>query len=120
MQVILLLGYGPDAPPKKLFLLKNSKETILPSFSWKPVILFLLWTSAWSIYIMVLCGISVRQTGGLQDMFKRYLILFQLPALVKVYKKQFFIIEFLLFVSLLKPYSLLLHQSHQLIDARES
>ncbi|XP_057525385.1 uncharacterized protein LOC130804800 [Amaranthus tricolor] len=69
--VILLLGYGPDAPPKKLFLLKNSKETILPSFSWKPVILFLLWTSAWSIYIMVLCGISVRQTGGLQDMFKR-------------------------------------------------
>ncbi|KNA06763.1 hypothetical protein SOVF_178000 [Spinacia oleracea] len=87
--VILLLGYGPDAPPKKLFLQKISRETAkdssdsslqhvkpitgsaLPSFSWRPVILFLLWASAWSIYILVLCGISVRQNGGLQEMFKR-------------------------------------------------
>lgn len=87
--VILLLGYGPDAPPKKLLLQKNSKEaakipsdsslqhvkpnngSAIPSFSWRPVILFLLWASAWSIYILVLCGISVRQSGGLQDMFKR-------------------------------------------------
>ncbi|XP_010676542.2 uncharacterized protein LOC104892336 isoform X1 [Beta vulgaris subsp. vulgaris] len=87
--VILLLGYGPDAPPKKLFLQKNSRETAKsssdsslqhvkpntdlasPSFLWRPVILFLLWASAWSIYIMVLCGISVRQYGGLQEMLKR-------------------------------------------------
>ncbi|XP_021735908.1 phosphatidylinositol glycan anchor biosynthesis class U protein-like [Chenopodium quinoa] len=87
--VILLLGYGPDAPPKKLFLQKISRHSAnnsgdsslqhvklksgsaLPSFTWKPVILFLLWASAWSVYILVLCGISVGLNGGLQEMFKR-------------------------------------------------
>ncbi|KAL2902364.1 Phosphatidylinositol glycan anchor biosynthesis class U protein [Bienertia sinuspersici] len=87
--VILLLGYGPDSPPKKLFLQKNSVETAdhssdsrlhhvkqgtdsaISSFSWKPIVLFILWASAWSIYILALCGISVRQNGGLQEMFKR-------------------------------------------------
>lgn len=85
----LLLGYGPDAPPKKLFLQKSSKKTMkqsidsspqhvkpksgstLPSFSWGPVIKFLLWASVWSFYVLLLCGISVRQYGGLREMFKR-------------------------------------------------
>ncbi|KAL9242841.1 hypothetical protein vseg_016800 [Gypsophila vaccaria] len=78
----LLIGYGPDAPPKKLFLQKNSNNTaensadaspgeLSHSFSWRPVLMFLLWTSAWSFYVLVLCGISVRQNGGIKEMFKR-------------------------------------------------
>ena len=88
-QLTLLLGYGPDAPPKKLFLQKSSAKTAkqsagsssqhvkpstvsaLPSFSWRPVVQFLLWATAWAFYVLVLCGISVRQSGGLREMFKR-------------------------------------------------
>ncbi|KAK9277532.1 hypothetical protein L1049_007076 [Liquidambar formosana] len=89
--VILLLGYGPDAPPRKLFLQGNSDKigdnpstdsyyqhkevTNQPAvpiiFSWKPVLHFLLWASIWSFYVLVLCGISVRKYGGLLEMFKR-------------------------------------------------
>ncbi|XP_052210044.1 uncharacterized protein LOC127813220 isoform X2 [Diospyros lotus] len=89
--VIFLLGYGPDTPPRKLFLQVNSckfgdnsssdtscqhkdltsqqLETIY--FSWKKVVYFFLWASMWAFYVLVLCGISVKQYGGLREMFKR-------------------------------------------------
>ncbi|KAM7256695.1 hypothetical protein ACFE04_012436 [Oxalis oulophora] len=82
--IILMLGYGPDAPRRKLFLenkcnedkAKTSSENQQrdnPSnveFSWKQAISFLLWASAWSAYVLVLCRISVKQYGGLKEMFK--------------------------------------------------
>ncbi|CAI0414283.1 unnamed protein product [Linum tenue] len=75
--VILLLGYGPDAPPSKLFRSKehgkvgdgkSSQEII---FSWRRVFHLLVWTSLWSVYVLVLCSISVKQHGSLQEMFQR-------------------------------------------------
>ncbi|XAR55037.1 hypothetical protein NMG60_11030412 [Bertholletia excelsa] len=89
--VILLLGYGPDAPPRKLFLQNNSckfgtasssdnssqhKEVTSQRvqsvcFSWKPVVFFFLWASVWAFYVLALCAISVKQHGGLWEMFKR-------------------------------------------------
>ncbi|KAJ0099191.1 hypothetical protein Patl1_19966 [Pistacia atlantica] len=87
--LIILLGYGPDAPPRKLFLqsrcskgrdnplsstscqqeeLNQSKSPM--TFSGKPVIHFLLWISAWSVYVLILCRLSVQQNGGLLEMFK--------------------------------------------------
>ncbi|KAJ4713001.1 Phosphatidylinositol glycan anchor biosynthesis class U protein [Melia azedarach] len=88
--LIFLLGYGPDGPPRKLFLqrrcIKDGTNPIsdnfcqqdellnqsnLPvTFSWKPVIHFLFWVSVWSVYVMVLCGMSVKQNGGMWEMFK--------------------------------------------------
>ncbi|CAN1275181.1 Phosphatidylinositol glycan anchor biosynthesis class U protein [Linum perenne] len=75
--VILLLGYGPDAPPSKLFQCKEygkagnnqSKQEII--FSWRRVLHLLVWTSLWSIYLLVLCSISVKQYGSLKEMFQR-------------------------------------------------
>ncbi|CAK7335456.1 unnamed protein product [Dovyalis caffra] len=87
--VALLLGYGPDTPPRKLFLQKGygkngdnhssdncgqqetyqSKPQVI--FSWRPVIHFLLWSSLWSSYVLVLCIISVKQHGSLWEMFQR-------------------------------------------------
>ncbi|OAY59863.1 phosphatidylinositol glycan anchor biosynthesis class U protein isoform X2 [Manihot esculenta] len=89
--VILLLGYGPDAPPRKLFLQKGycktgdknsshvhcaqeeminrSKEQII--FSRRPVVLFFFWATLWSIYVLVLCSISVKQYSSLWEMFQR-------------------------------------------------
>ncbi|KAL5080520.1 hypothetical protein RYX36_008941 [Vicia faba] len=89
--VILLFGYGPDAPPKKLFRQRKSREVqdstssdrncskdelvnekgMLKVFSWRPVVLFLFWALLWSFYVLILCGICVQQHGGLQEMFKR-------------------------------------------------
>ncbi|BAT75956.1 phosphatidylinositol glycan anchor biosynthesis class U protein-like [Vigna umbellata] len=88
--VILLLGYGPDAPPRKLFWQRNRLEVgnssssdsyseekaknqlkVANVFSWRPVVSFLLWTLLWSSYILVLCSIYVQQYGGLQELFKR-------------------------------------------------
>ncbi|WCJ29966.1 Phosphatidylinositol glycan anchor biosynthesis class U protein [Euphorbia peplus] len=65
--VILLLGYGPDSPPRKLFIEKEHHKKI----SWKPVILFLFWASIWSLYILVLCSISLKQHSSLSEMFQR-------------------------------------------------
>ncbi|CAN1332936.1 Phosphatidylinositol glycan anchor biosynthesis class U protein [Linum perenne] len=75
--VILLLGYGPDAPPSKLFQSKEhgkagnkqSKQEII--FSWRRVLHLLVWTSLWSVYLLVLCSLSVKQYGSLQEMFQR-------------------------------------------------
>ncbi|XP_059661718.1 uncharacterized protein LOC132307859 isoform X2 [Cornus florida] len=89
--MILLLGYGPDAPPRKLFLQTESfkigdnpstdghfqdKElTTQPaepaSFSWRPVVYFFLWACLWALYVLLLCGISVKKYGGLWEMFRR-------------------------------------------------
>ncbi|VFQ78771.1 unnamed protein product [Cuscuta campestris] len=88
--VILLLGYGPDAPPKKLFLqlhsvkdedlslsesntnkgLRNQRKEVT-HFSWRPVLVFLSWAFIWAAYVLGLCGIFMRDFGGLQEMFKR-------------------------------------------------
>ncbi|XP_011029199.1 PREDICTED: phosphatidylinositol glycan anchor biosynthesis class U protein isoform X1 [Populus euphratica] len=87
--VILLLGYGPDTPPRKLYLQKGygkngdnhssdncgqqetnqSKAEV--TFSWRPVIHFLFWSSLWSAYVLVLCSISVKPHGSLWEMFQR-------------------------------------------------
>ena len=91
--MILLLGYGPDTPPRKLFLQRRyvevgdnpSNDRYQPEeevgrpelpyvFSWRPVIHFLFWTSLWSVYVLVLCGVSVKQYGGLSELFKRYML----------------------------------------------
>ncbi|KAF9616903.1 hypothetical protein IFM89_032865 [Coptis chinensis] len=75
--VILLLGYGPDAPSRKLFLQKGSRTNgnkpplAGRSFSWRPVIYFLLWAAIWAVYVLFLCSISLKQYGGLSEMFKR-------------------------------------------------
>ncbi|KAL0290609.1 UNVERIFIED_CONTAM: Phosphatidylinositol glycan anchor biosynthesis class U protein [Sesamum calycinum] len=87
--VIFLLGYGLDAPPRKLFVQSNSrvgeerpvdhvelkseankplKTTI---FSWQPVIVFFLWASIWILYMLMLCAIDMKKHGGLWEMFKR-------------------------------------------------
>lgn len=92
LQVILLFGYGPDAPPRKLFRQRTNLEVddstsgdrscledelvnekrMLNVFSWRPVVLFLFWALLWSSYVLVLCCIYVQQHGGLQEMFKRF------------------------------------------------
>ncbi|KAG5039679.1 hypothetical protein JHK82_011828 [Glycine max] len=88
--VILLLGYGPDAPPRKLFCQRKNLEVgnstpsdscseeeaknqlkVANVFSWRPVVFFLFWTLLWSSYVLVLCGICVQQYGGLHELFKR-------------------------------------------------
>ncbi|PON92350.1 GPI transamidase subunit PIG-U [Trema orientale] len=89
--VVLLLGYGPETPPRKLFMQrKDGKIEDSPSshqscqegqameqqdlaniFSWRLVIKFLVWSLIWSGYVLILCGLSVKQYGGLHEMFKR-------------------------------------------------
>lgn len=90
-QIILLLGYGPDTPRKLLLMRRYGKvednsssdscqqqekvinQSDLPKvFAWRPAMLFLLWAIMWSVYVLLLCGISVKQYGGLWEMFERY------------------------------------------------
>ncbi|KAL3619328.1 hypothetical protein CASFOL_036898 [Castilleja foliolosa] len=66
--VIFLLGYGLDAPPRKLFAQTIPIKT---TFSWRRVSLFVMWASIWISYVLVLCAISMREYGGLGEMFKR-------------------------------------------------
>ncbi|KAK8527805.1 hypothetical protein V6N13_085612 [Hibiscus sabdariffa] len=74
--VIFLLGCGPDSPPRKLFLQRQQQKGVLnqaklpPGFSWGPIIHFAFWALVWSVYVLVLCGISLKQFGGLWEMFK--------------------------------------------------
>lgn len=75
-QLILLLGYGLDAPPSKVFLQKKcEKSDSQVIFSWRRPVHFLFWSLMWGIYVLVLCGISVRQYGGLWEMLRRYLLM---------------------------------------------
>ncbi|KAL0408336.1 UNVERIFIED_CONTAM: Phosphatidylinositol glycan anchor biosynthesis class U protein [Sesamum radiatum] len=87
--VIFLLGYGLDAPPRKLFVQSNprigeerpvdhvelksvtNKPLERTIFSWQPVIVFFLWASIWILYVLMLCAIDMKEHGGLSEMFKR-------------------------------------------------
>ncbi|KAK1430587.1 hypothetical protein QVD17_13437 [Tagetes erecta] len=78
--LVLLIGSGLDTPPRKLFLQltdgNDYKKTTngslhLTNFSWRRVVLFLLWASAWAFYVLVLCGISIKEYSSLGEMFKR-------------------------------------------------
>ncbi|WOL19553.1 phosphatidylinositol glycan anchor biosynthesis class U protein-like [Canna indica] len=89
--IILLLGYGLDAPPSKLFLLKNSSAVSfgassenkvksgasrptgnsIQNFSWTRVLHFMLWSFVWMCYVLFLCSISLKELGGLSEMFKK-------------------------------------------------
>ncbi|PON58357.1 hypothetical protein PanWU01x14_167490 [Parasponia andersonii] len=44
-------------------------------FSWRPVVKFFVWSIIWSGYVLVLCGLSIKQYGGLHEMFKRVSLL---------------------------------------------
>ncbi|XP_010545955.1 PREDICTED: phosphatidylinositol glycan anchor biosynthesis class U protein [Tarenaya hassleriana] len=86
--ITILLGYGLDAPPLKLFLhtqpmkdedsstsatstqSKPKRNTRIP-FLWRTVMHFVFWVMVWSLYVLVLCGLSLKQHGGLDEMFKR-------------------------------------------------
>ncbi|XP_050227312.1 uncharacterized protein LOC126676969 [Mercurialis annua] len=89
--VILLLGRGLDSPPPKLFQQKErckindnfsgglpheheekmNKPKPQISFSWRLVTLFLLWASLWSVYVLVLCSMSLKKYSNLWEMFQR-------------------------------------------------
>ncbi|PHU28275.1 hypothetical protein BC332_00368 [Capsicum chinense] len=72
--VILLLGNGPDATPKKLLLMYKKDEgssSKQKSFSWRPVGLFFVWVFIWTLYTLFMCGIFMRNYGGLSEMFSR-------------------------------------------------
>lgn len=76
-----MLGYGPDSPPRKLFFQKKFpkiKDDFQPIqeaeptyFSWRLVVYFLLWASAFASFLLFLCGISVKNYGGLWEMIQR-------------------------------------------------
>lgn len=94
-QVIFLLGYGLDAPPRKLFLPSNlqvvdeksvengvhktllNKPTETSFFCWRRVIFFFCWACIWITYVLFLCASSVREYGGLGEMFNRYKLALQ-------------------------------------------
>ncbi|XP_042025466.1 phosphatidylinositol glycan anchor biosynthesis class U protein-like isoform X2 [Salvia splendens] len=86
--VVFLLGYGLDAPPRKLFALSNlqggekrstdhaelnslNDKFSKTNFSWWRVIIFFLWASVWTSYVLIMCVISMKEYGGLGEMFKR-------------------------------------------------
>ncbi|XP_020525377.1 phosphatidylinositol glycan anchor biosynthesis class U protein-like, partial [Amborella trichopoda] len=94
--IILLLGYGLDTPPKKLFKtvekqkksdaqessmskpIKNSlcewntlQDQLVLSFSWRPIMHFMLWAGFWSLYVLGLCSVSLKGHGGLREMFNK-------------------------------------------------
>ncbi|XP_042021999.1 phosphatidylinositol glycan anchor biosynthesis class U protein-like isoform X1 [Salvia splendens] len=86
--VVFLLGYGLDAPPRKLFAQSNLKggEKISADhaelkslndkfsktyFSWRRVVTFFFWAFVWTSYVLIMCAISMKEYGGLGEMFKR-------------------------------------------------
>jgi hypothetical protein len=84
-QIILLLGYGPDAPPTKVFRIKSSSASKtdvsdndkssssrdVQQFLWKPVFHFILWMLFWTFYVLLLSSIVLNKVGGLQEMFEK-------------------------------------------------
>ncbi|KAF7007641.1 hypothetical protein CFC21_022563 [Triticum aestivum] len=103
LPVALLLGYGPDTPPTKVFLQKGlsaSKIDMLDNgkgtnqkgfgqFSWKPILHFILWVFIWSCYVLLLNSIILNKVGGLQEMFEKYFF-----AEVFDFFRSFFLIVF--------------------------
>lgn len=85
LPVTLLLGYGPDSPPPKVFLLKglSASKVGMPEneistgqrdfrqFAWKPVLHFTLWVFIWSCYVLLLSSIILNNVGGRQEMFEK-------------------------------------------------
>uniref|UniRef100_A0A453MHQ8 GPI transamidase subunit PIG-U n=1 Tax=Aegilops tauschii subsp. strangulata TaxID=200361 RepID=A0A453MHQ8_AEGTS len=85
LPVALLLGYGPDTPPTKVFLQKgpsankidisdNGKSTIqkgFGQFSRKPILHFILLVFIWSCYVLLLNSVILNKVGGLQEMFEK-------------------------------------------------
>ncbi|KAL1569032.1 phosphatidylinositol glycan anchor biosynthesis class U protein-like isoform X1 [Salvia divinorum] len=86
--VVFLLGYGLDAPPRKLFVQSNlqgeekrsachaelksmNDKFSKTNFSWWRVVIFFLWASVWTSYVVIMCAISMKEYGGLGEMFKR-------------------------------------------------
>uniref|UniRef100_A0A0E0JRJ8 Uncharacterized protein n=1 Tax=Oryza punctata TaxID=4537 RepID=A0A0E0JRJ8_ORYPU len=83
--IILLLGYGPDTPPTKVFRLKISSASKtevsdyhrfsssrdVQRFMWKPVFYFVLWMLFWSCYVLLMSSIILNKVGGLQEMFEK-------------------------------------------------
>lgn len=89
--VILLLGYGLDTPPRNLFLQKISSRSgnnpsirpdqssgvteqrgyTVSQFSWRLVVHFILWASIWSLYVLALCSMSLKNYGGLWEMLRK-------------------------------------------------
>ncbi|KAL5727663.1 hypothetical protein ACHQM5_000833 [Ranunculus cassubicifolius] len=69
--VILLLGYGPDSPPRKLFLNSKDGNNGTHSFSWNIIIHFMLSTVFFFTYVCFLCSNSLKQYGGLSEMFRK-------------------------------------------------
>uniref|UniRef100_A0A0E0K3S7 GPI transamidase subunit PIG-U n=1 Tax=Oryza punctata TaxID=4537 RepID=A0A0E0K3S7_ORYPU len=101
--IILLLGYGPDAPPTKVFRLKSSNASKtdvsdndkssssrdVQQFLWKPVFHFILWMLFWTFYVLLLSSIVLNKVGGLQEMFEKYFF-----AEVFDFFRSFFLIVF--------------------------
>lgn len=81
--MILILGHGPDSPPVRLLGssfstsgYKDDKSSTLPirgfqTFSWRFVFHFLLWALIWSVYVLVLSAIYLKEFGGLNEMFRK-------------------------------------------------
>lgn len=83
--VILLLGYGLDAPPPKVFLIKGSiarksdvsdndkesRQRVVQQFSWKPVLHFIFWLFIWSCHVLLLSSVILKKVGGLHEMFEK-------------------------------------------------
>ncbi|KAL7595165.1 hypothetical protein Lser_V15G30422 [Lactuca serriola] len=75
--LVLLVGSGLDTPPRKLFpyidddQIQNKKSSNQIIFSWRRVFLFFLWASIWAFYVLILCGISLKDYSSLGEMFKR-------------------------------------------------
>ncbi|XP_071919815.1 uncharacterized protein [Coffea arabica] len=84
--IIVLLARGLDAPPRKLFLQQLSSKAGNDSssdrhvealksqptpFSLRPVLAFLFWSLLWASYVLILCGIALKNSGGLWEMFER-------------------------------------------------
>ncbi|XP_047974066.1 phosphatidylinositol glycan anchor biosynthesis class U protein-like isoform X2 [Salvia hispanica] len=86
--VVFLLGYGLDAPPRKLFAQSNLKggekrsadhaelkslndKFSKTNFSWWRVVIFFFWAFVWTSYVLIMCAISMKEYGGLGEMFKR-------------------------------------------------
>jgi len=83
-RLFFLLGYGPDAPPTKVFLVKSSsdsksdmseydKRTSLKvqRFSWMIVLHFIFWLFIWSSYVLLLSSMILKKVGGLNEMFEK-------------------------------------------------
>ncbi|KAG0501095.1 hypothetical protein HPP92_001167 [Vanilla planifolia] len=71
--VTLLLGYGPDSPPSKLFHMENVDVTgtLVRVFSGRLIIQFAFWVAIWSCYILVLSSISLKGLDRLPEMWKK-------------------------------------------------